>query len=395
MKRFFIYIIVFFFSFLYAANYAPDLLDKTSGLEHIGAGYTGVARPFTLSAPYWNPAGLYLLDKETIGFNYYTQLEEIHHTSIDGFLNYSQNLKLGFNFVQEEISDIPETVEVGSEGVKVDTFSDSYRIYNVSAATRLQAGTYGGLNFKLLTRSIADYSASGYGIDIGLINILDEDNSFGLNLKNIISGLSWSTSLEEMLERKIVVGYSHRSKLAGRNFFMDVDYEFFTFDATKNTWFLGCEYWLIDDQFAWRGGFNGYRQFTLGLGFNYRDFKTDVAYVVPEDNFANMLLFSLSFSFRLNQQNKPQEIMEDNEQSLSTEEFLNGYEIVGEGLVLELKNYESLAKIAVIAPNKDVVYYLPEGFKSGQLDVSGNVSGSYTLFYQRQDGKIFKQRISL
>jgi len=376
-----------------AETYAPDILDRTSGLEHIGAGYTGVARPFTISAPYWNPAGLFLLDKQSVGFNYYKRLEEVSHVSVDGFYNYDPNLKLGFNFVQEEIADIPKTADVKGEGVRVGSFSDTYRMYNLAVATRLQPGLYGGLNAKFLTRDIAGYSASGYGFDLGLVSILDERTSFGLNLKNIISGISWSTSTQEMLERKIAVGVSHKSQLIEKDFFVDLDYEFYTYDSTLNAWFLGCEHWFIPKQMAWRAGMNAYKQLTFGLGFYYYDFKADFAYIMKDEYFKDMLLFSLGFDFRLNQPKAAEEITEAD--ATPEQNYLKDYKLEEEQLIVNLENIAALNKIAVIGPDKEVVYFNEPDFASANIKLKSKGTGEYVFFYQQKDGKIYKQRISL
>lgn len=393
MKHFLAVLLLFHLA--YAVSYVPDILDKTSGLEHIGTGFAGVARPYTISAPYWNPAGLCLLDKEAVGFNYYNRMESVSHISIDGFYNYKSNLKAGLNFVQEEVADIPETVQVGNEGVKIGSFSDTYRIYNLALASKLQPGVYGGINCKLLTRDISDYSASGYGFDFGLINIIDANNTLGLNIKNLISNISWTTGTYEQLERKIIIGLSNKSLLVKKDFYIDFDYEFYTYDSTKNTWFLGCEHWFMPEQMAWRAGFNGYKQMTLGFGFYYYDFRTDLAYIMKDEYFKDMFLFSLSFDFRLRKENIAQEITNAEEDIDQNNLFLRNYYLKDQKLNLELNNYENLTRIAVLLPDKNVLYFQPTEFAGGNIVIPGQVSGNYTVFYQQKAGKIYKQRISL
>lgn len=75
---------------------------------------------------------------------------------------------------------------------------------------------------------------------------------------------------------------------------------------------FGLEYWY-NDLFSFRGGyfyeneFKGNRKFfTLGLGFRYKVFGVDFAYLIPTDSnnpLANTLRFSLLFNFNNYKQN--------------------------------------------------------------------------------------------
>lgn len=372
-------------------------MDRTSGVNYLGGGSAGIARSTSLAAPYWNPAGAAFLKKNSIGLTYYQRLKEVDHISIETSLVVTNNRVLAFNLVQEAVSDIPETVDDGGVALKVGTFSDTYRIVNGTYASRLGPGLYTGGNFKFLTHDIQKESAYGYGLDAGVIKLVDERTNVGVVFKNLLSALSWSTGTDEQLEKRIVFGLSSIvSKKDHNKFILNFDYDIAPEDFKESTWYAGGEYWLAES-LALRAGLNGNEEISLGLGFSYFDLRTDFAYVVLKEELENMFLFSFSLDFRLadTRAQKEQRQQQETADVLENINFIENTLITEEDnkLQIYLRDYTTLKKCALITPDKKVFYFEKDKIIEGVLEITYRGTGEYTIFFQNNDGDIFRQNI--
>lgn len=392
MQKFLIFLL-FIMSFLLGG--ALDIMDRTSGVNYIGGGSAGVARATSLYAPYWNPAGAAFLKKNSLGFNYYQRLKEVDHVSIDASLLVTTNRVLAFNFVQEAVSDIPETVDDGGVALQVGTFSDTTRIINGTYSARIAPGLYAGTNFKFLTHDIQKESGYGYGFDAGFIKLVDERTNLGLVFKNVLSAVSWSTGSEEQLEKRIVFGLSSIvSKKEHNKFILNFDYDIAPENFKESVWYSGGEYWLAES-FALRAGVNGNEEFSVGFGFYYFDLRTDFAYVVLREDLENMFLFSFSLDFRMAERPAPSVADEQEDNALKNINFVENTLFLEEEnkLQIYLRDYGSLKKCALITPDKKVFYFERDKIIEGLLEITYRGSGEYTLFFQDNDGAIFRQNI--
>jgi hypothetical protein len=374
-----------------------DIFDRTSGIAQAGCGQAGIAYPDSLNAPYWNPANVSLANTNELGLTYYQRLEVVQHFSGGTTLALKKAPPLAFNFVQESIDEIPETVDIGGEGVKTGSFSDISRIYGMTSAFQISNSTALGGTLKLHTRDIQKYSANGYSADLGLIHKVRYNTTLGVTARNIFSNLSWSTGTTETFEKKIATGIYVTDDLGNLPIGILADYEFNLSNTALNAWYLGTEVWIAPEQIALRTGTNAWKDITCGLGLRYRDFRCDVAYIIKnaETKFNNEILFSTSFLFTV-KQSQEEQTKEKNEKKAKEAEqnqpLIKESSVRNNQAVISFISTENIVTIAVMDKNKNVSYYTP--------DLSGSITfpaqpGEYTIFIQHKDETISKERILL
>ncbi|MDR2428776.1 MAG: hypothetical protein LBD62_03110, partial [Candidatus Margulisbacteria bacterium] len=258
------------------ASFPVDLLDKTSGLSVLSCGGAGTARADGVGAAYWNPAALAFAGKSGFDLTYYQKLGFVNHSSLDAVLLLGGDiLPLGFNLVQEGINSIPRTSSAGGLPVEEGSFADEYRFLNFSTAFFLNHGLYGGLSYKIISRTIDKYRAEGFAVDLGLTQIMNQDLTLGATFRNIFSALDWSTGLQEYLARKLTAGAAYQLRLSGLENYLYADLD--VYSEEERGWALGLESWLLKNVFCLRGGYNSAEEFTLGTGLRYNDFHCDLA----------------------------------------------------------------------------------------------------------------------
>ena len=171
---------------LVTAKYAGEFLNLGAGGRSLGMGsaYVAVARDVT--AGYWNPAGLALVD--------YPEIMLMHSRQFSGELNYDYGAfalpvgrknSLGLSVVRVGVDDIIRTavprtdLELGDTYVNengqlvrntpfpVGTFSSADYAMYLTYAKRSSDNFAYGANVKMLYRSLGDNSAWGIGFDVG------------------------------------------------------------------------------------------------------------------------------------------------------------------------------------------------------------------------------------
>ena len=361
-----------------------DLLDRSSGLAGLACGGAGVARSGQISSPYWNPASLPLNTRSGLEFTYYENLGLVNHISLDGLILLGQDYPpLGLNYVQESLGSIPKTTEVAGQAKQEGTFSDEYSFLNFSSAAGIGPGLWGGLNYKIISRSIADYSANGYAVDIGLLQMLSKDLYLGLTFRNLLSALDWSTGTSEYLPRRLTGGIAYQLELLGKSNYLFADLDIFNEDPGE--WSAGLESWLITNIFCLRGGLNSREEFSLGSGFKYYDFHCDLALLFrpPEKQLGNTFLFGLGFDFNLASNTVP-------EKTTAPPDFQPQFELDGNILTISNLQPEKLLEIALLDKDYQVSTITPDTTVSVPV-----VSGNYTIFFQLQDKQIIRRSVTI
>ena len=403
-------------------------MNRTSGIRNIAMGFSGVADNSGLYAPYWNPAASGLVERNMVGFNLYKQFETINHASLDFMLFEKDRLTLGLNIIQEEIANIPLTDDVGGEGVKNGSFSDTNRLYNLNMATKIATGTYIGQNIKLLSHDIHKYNATGYALDFGIMQRIDPETTFGFSYRNIISAKEWSTGTKEHLEQLCTLGVNRVATLYDIDFSGNFDYSINPEDFKDSMWGLGTEVWLVPQLASGRLGLNSRKQFTLGLGITIKEFQTDFAYVIEREDallgnsFFFASLFKLpNFDFNLRQPSnisqgtqataKESEAVEADDdfslfqepteqQSVASEPTKNSRaeEVTAilkyREIVVDLAGLDDVVTVALLSPAQEVSYYLPTNNQLLTIPLT-EVTGNYTLFIQRYDSSVIRREVNV
>lgn len=149
------------------------------------AGYSSVNG---LEATYANIAGLASSDKLQVKFNYSNWMGNagISLNSAGASFRVSDADVIAVSVQALNYGDIPITTVNNPEG-GIGTFSPRANIFNVGYARTFSAHISGGINFKVVSESIANLKASGVAIDAGIRYVTGEKDQlkFGIALKNV------------------------------------------------------------------------------------------------------------------------------------------------------------------------------------------------------------------
>lgn len=148
----------------------------------------GVSCVNGVDAIYTNIAGLAFTDKTQIRFDRTSWLGGAgininsaglaQRISDAGVISVSV-MTMGFGDIQRTTVDLPE----GGIG----NFSPNYSNFNVGFAREFSNSIYGGINFKVISESIANLRGTGVAIDAGIRYVTGEEDQikFGITLKNV------------------------------------------------------------------------------------------------------------------------------------------------------------------------------------------------------------------
>ena len=238
------------------SKYAGSFLDLGIGARALAIGGAFVAVADNGSAFYWNPAGLSLLRRLEINFMHTAAFGSITNPLADyNHLGISLPLRgeacLSFNYVRFSVDDIPIYPELSGEnlgqrlrnpdlrpsGEALGFFSDKEEAFffsfakmnrvNISLGWQYLAFPVEipvGMNFKVLRQNVHNYSASGFGVDLGMMlrfgvdDLFDDERlgkfAFGVAVMDV-SGttLSWNTQHKDPIKMKINLGVSYLQPL--------------------------------------------------------------------------------------------------------------------------------------------------------------------------------------
>jgi hypothetical protein len=153
-----------------------------------GWGGVNVSNCYGLESMYANIAGLAFTQKSELIFSH-TQWLKGSDININTF-GLAQKVGdagvLGLAMMSLKFGDIPITKTDLPDG-GVGNFSPNYMNINIAYAKAFSNSIYGGFNFKIISESISDVSATGVAIDAGIQYVTGEKENikFGISLKNI------------------------------------------------------------------------------------------------------------------------------------------------------------------------------------------------------------------
>ncbi|GBR75018.1 hypothetical protein NO1_2086 [Candidatus Termititenax aidoneus] len=262
--------------------------------DALGRAFAAVADD--LDAFYYNPAGYGRQEKQRVNslFAKNRNIENVY------YLGYGQKLGRGYgalNIYSSGIDGIPlttyeynaeyahgETVDSGETftyGAQALVFSygETLRWGWLTAPTELgPAALYWGVNLKILRQNLYENSATGFGLDAGLL-YKNGPLAFGWSVIDLLEPkLVWDTDSKtvDTVLRKQRFGLAYRilpALLASGEVVLQ---------ANEILTGLGAEYFLFGDILAARGGvYTG--NYTLGLGLHYAGLTLDYAYLMPQE----------------------------------------------------------------------------------------------------------------
>ena len=171
---------------------------------------------------------------------------------------------------------------------KVTEFSNTDWAFYGTFSKRQSDKFYWGANVKVISRSIAEYSALGIGFDIGALYEPTENLYLGANLMDITTTLvAWDEGRNELISPTAKLGVAYGFEFFGGRFLpaLDVDMRFENrqFASTFNVGPVsfdvraGLEY-SFKNLFMIRAGYTDVKQFTAGAGVKLPKLNIDYSY---------------------------------------------------------------------------------------------------------------------
>ncbi len=304
------------------AKYAGEFMAIGVGGRALGLGSAQVALASDASAGYWNPAGLARIE--------YPEVMLMHDERFASLINYDyasvaipygKDESFGVSIMRLGVDGIPDTrnalIDYSGSGVldginrldysKITDFSSADWAFYVSYASRYSSDLSYGVNVKLIRRTIAEFSATGVGFDVGLLYSPLTDLSIGLNAQDITTTfLAWSTGTKELISPTVKVGAAYFIDFLGGRLAptCDVDVRFenrqFASIAHVGPISLDPHEGLEFDYHklvALRVGYSDVKQLTLGAGLHLRKLDIDYSFARfgQEDDLGDTHRISLRF----------------------------------------------------------------------------------------------------
>jgi len=284
-------------------------LDVSARASALAGAYTGVSNE--VSAIYWNPAGLGLLNQTQLGATYGMWLDETSYEWC-GLAVPTRKGTFGGAVTLLQAGSVSETIRNLSS-----PYEPEYTGRDASASELVACLAYArtwkalslGANLKLLQMKLGEYSGLGYGADVGLLfapGILNRGLSLGLAVQNIGTGGTVGEGAET-LPLNIKAGFGlHVLRNKVNHLLVSADVGKAIDSRLRAS--AGLEY-RIFDLLSLRGGYKitGYDlgSFTAGTGFHIKNFDIDYAWAQYGDlNNTHRVTLTLRFGM------EKQEIME-------------------------------------------------------------------------------------
>ncbi len=285
------------------AKYAGEFMAIGVGGRALGLGSAQVALAGDATAGYWNPAGLVRIN--------YPELILMHDERFGGLVNYDYaslaipygtDQSFGLSLMRLGVDGISDTrnalIDYSGSGIldasnrldydKVTSFNSADWAIYLSYASRYSPDLSYGVNVKIIRRTLAEFSATGVGFDVGLLYSPATDWFVGLNAQDITTTfLAWSTGTDELVSPTIKLGTAYYIDFLGGRFAptcdVDVRFENRQFASIANIGWIsidphaGVEF-DYRQLVALRVGYSDVKQLTVGAGIHFPKLDIDYSY---------------------------------------------------------------------------------------------------------------------
>ncbi|MCK9425005.1 MAG: PorV/PorQ family protein [Ignavibacteriaceae bacterium] len=285
-------------------KYAGEFLSIGIGGRPLGMGGAFVAIANDVTAGYYNPAGLAKLNYPQIALMHderYGNLVNYNYAAVA--LPYGKDYTFGLSIMRLGVDGIPDTrkalydangdgiLDINSDRLNYDLiteFSNQDWAFYLTGAKRVTDDLYLGANVKILSRSIAEYTAFGIGFDVGAYYSPMENLMLGANVQDITTTfVAWSTGRNELITPTAKVGAAYQLDFFGGKILpaVDLDIRFenrrfasqFNIGPVSFDPHFGMEY-SYKNLFAIRAGYNDVKQFTFGAGIKLPKLNIDYSF---------------------------------------------------------------------------------------------------------------------
>lgn len=308
MKRFILFIVILSFNSIYSqtviGKYGGEFLSIGVGGRASAMGSANVAIVNDVTSGYWNPAGLAKIE--------FPQVSLMHEEHFGNLVNYNygavaipydKDMSFGLSVIRLSVDGIPDTrnalYDANGDGVldihsdrldysKITEFNNTDWAFYLTFAKRHSENFYWGANVKLISRSIAEYSAFGIGFDIGAYYKPFEDLHLGAVVHDLTTTLvAWNTGRNELITPTVKLGAAYSISALSGTILPSLDFDI-RFENRKTASIVNVGPVSIDPHvgveyqfkkiFAVRAGYNEVKQFTVGAGIFLPKLQIDYSF---------------------------------------------------------------------------------------------------------------------
>ena len=286
-------------------KYAGEFLAIGVGGRPLGMGGAFTAAANDITSAYYNPAGLALIN--------YPQIALMHDERFGNLVNYNYgavalpygpDLSFSVSAMRLAVDGIYDTrnalIDYNGDGTldhpkdridysKISEFSNQDWAFYLTGAKRLSDDLMVGANVKIISRSIAEFSAWGVGFDIGALYTPMENLMLGVNIQDVTTTLvAWSTGRNELISPTLKIGAAYGYDIAWGFRVMpvldfDIRFENRQFASQFNIGPVSFDPHAgfelgYKNLFSIRGGYNDVKQFTVGAGVKLPKLNIDYSF---------------------------------------------------------------------------------------------------------------------
>lgn len=237
----------------------------------LGGTYVGIADD--VYAARWNPAGLAQLTSFQAAAQHLSEFGGITHQYVALAIPYGPRLTLGADFIATTATDNYRT-----ELADLNSFSNQDLALGLSAAWAVYPKVAVGITGRYLNERLANVTARGWAVDLGLMYRPSHQWSFGLAALNLgpqITFVSHAANLPMVVKGGVAYHWTPDLLLAA-----DI-----SFPNDARAYFSGGIEYQLTDYLALRTGyemgsdFRGMDALSAGLAFSYQGLTFDYAFV--------------------------------------------------------------------------------------------------------------------
>jgi hypothetical protein len=282
-----------------AGNSGLSFLKFGFGARNIAIGDAGNSASNDLTALFYNPARLSLIDDNEVLFMHNQWIQDVN-SEVFGIKWEMFGIPLAAGFNYTAVNDIEIRTQPTSPEYPVPTFDAKYFFGSLSTGFNVAKGIAAGATVRYLYEGLLNDEANGWGFDLG-VHYTSPIN--GLTFSSVVKNIGSMDALRNeatKLPTDFRLGSAYNFKIESAKLDIVAVGEFQKYlDADDTHFNLGGDV-VYDRTFALRLGYQtGYESkgFTGGIGLMWGSLRFDYAYMPFSLGLGNANLFSILFKF--------------------------------------------------------------------------------------------------
>jgi hypothetical protein len=301
-------------------KYAGEFLEigTDARAQSLGGAFAAVSGG--VNSVFYNPAGILEIQGTEISFMHTQQMiASVNYDFLAGGFKQNENRVLAVSLVRLGIDNIKDSRQAQQiinqagdwnlDWSRISEFNSSDYVFAFTVAQRWKESWAWGANLKIIRRDLAEYSANGIGIDLGIQKSFFQKALVGINLKNVTTTLiSWNTGEKELVTPALHVGGSYFWEIRPlKSSFLPVfELIFRAENRRESAWSnlgrlsidyaAGIEYSYYGLLFL-RTGMDEIQRLNLGIGIQIPHVRVDYAFTSYDDELGNSHRIGLLVNF--------------------------------------------------------------------------------------------------